>query len=175
MKTEQILRLGEASDPHGLYELGLLFVKGKSVKRDAQRGMMMIKKAAALGHQDAIDLLHDIARQQAVMDEKQKLLTAFHLQEVNTAPSLTLINSVGFRLLGRSHYDAHTQSFEATRFFVIAWLIPLFPIARYRVVKSSNRYRFIGKLPLQLQDWTPLLCYGLLMLTLALFRYAGLM
>ncbi len=155
MKTEQLLRLAENNDPQGLYELGLLFVKGKTVRKDGQRGMMMIRKAAALGYQQAIDLLQDIARRQAIEDEKQRMLDSFHLKEVTSAPSLTTINGIGFKLLGKSNYDPVTQSFEATHYFVFAWIIPICPTARYRVIQSEQHYRFMGKLSLQPQDWIP--------------------
>lgn len=168
MKKEQLLRLAEANDPQGLYELGLLFIKGKTVKTDAQRGMSMIKKSAALGYANAIDLLHDITKQQAADQQKQVLLKHFNMTEVKRAPSLTTVNSIGYRLLGKSNYDAHTQSYETTHFFVCWWIIPLWPTARYRVIRNNTTYRFMGKLPLQFQDWIPAIIFGFIFLLSAL-------
>lgn len=37
MNTAQLLRLAEAHDPHGPYELDTLFIKDKTVKKDATR------------------------------------------------------------------------------------------------------------------------------------------
>ena len=155
MKVDQLQRLAEANDPQGLYEFGVLFVKGKSVKKDAARGMSMIKKAAAMGNTEAIGLLRDLAYTHEVEVQRQRMFDEFNMKEVKTAPSLTCVNSLGFRLVGKSHYDARTNSYETTHFMVILFVIPLIPTARYRVIKNGDSYRFLGKKGLQVQDFIP--------------------
>jgi hypothetical protein len=70
---------------------------------------------------------------------------AGELSPVHTPPSLTTINGFGFKLYGKSDYDPDTESFMTTHYFV-ALFVPLFPIARYRVVSSDgSSYKFLGK------------------------------
>jgi len=67
------------------------------------------------------------------------------LEPVKQAPSLFTFNSFGFKLYGKSEYDAGTDSFMTTHYFV-ALYVPLFPLARYRVIsQDGNCYRFLGK------------------------------
>lgn len=74
------------------------------------------------------------------------------LKPIASAPSLSTINGCGFTVYGSSEPDTETHSYVTTYYFVFLF-IPLFPIARYRVVAAgSNRYRFMGKLPLRTID-----------------------
>jgi hypothetical protein len=67
------------------------------------------------------------------------------LEPVNEAPPLFTFNSLGFKLYGKSDFDAETKSFMTTHYFVVLYL-PLFPVARYRVVtEDGTRYWFLGK------------------------------
>jgi hypothetical protein len=67
------------------------------------------------------------------------------LTPVRKAPSLTSINGFGFKLYGKSDHDPATGSFMTTHYF-IGLFIPLFPIARYRVVSPGyGQYQFLGK------------------------------
>lgn len=60
-------------------------------------------------------------------------------------PSLTTINTIGFKLYGKSDYDQQTDSFMTTHYFV-AFFVPLFPIARYRVISPSyGSFQFLGR------------------------------
>lgn len=59
------------------------------------------------------------------------------------------INGFGFALYGNSDSDPETRSYVTIHYFV-ALFIPIFPIARYRVIhEPDSRYRFLGKLPLR--------------------------
>ena len=74
------------------------------------------------------------------------------LKPIAQAPSLTTINGFGFRMYGKSDPDPDTNSYLTTYYFV-ALFIPVFPIARYRVVEvAGNRYSFLGKAPLRKLD-----------------------
>lgn len=67
------------------------------------------------------------------------------LSPIRSAPSLTTINGFGFKLYGNSNHDAATDSYMTTHYFV-ALFLPLFPIARYRVVSDGDgSYHFLGK------------------------------
>jgi hypothetical protein len=67
------------------------------------------------------------------------------LEPVRKAPSLTTINAFGFKLYGKSDYDSDTESYMTTQYFV-AMFLPLFPVARYRVIEEEgSTYRFLGK------------------------------
>jgi hypothetical protein len=72
---------------------------------------------------------------------------------ISSAPSLSTFNGFGFALLGRSDYDAETRSYSTTHYFVALFILPIFPIGRYRVIDAGgNRYSFLGKLPLRKAD-----------------------
>ncbi|APV48872.1 hypothetical protein BWI17_03760 [Betaproteobacteria bacterium GR16-43] len=75
------------------------------------------------------------------------------LSPIDKAPSLTTLNTFGFKLYGKSDYDDETDSYMTTHYFV-ALFIPLFPIARYRVISDDgDGYRFLGKGKLRGIDW----------------------
>ncbi len=50
-------KAAEAGNPDGMYNLGLMYVDGRGVKRDQQQAIAWYRKAAALGDQYAIDAL----------------------------------------------------------------------------------------------------------------------
>ena len=67
------------------------------------------------------------------------------LTPLRSAPSLATVNGFGFKLYGNSDYDPDTDSYMTTHYFV-ALFIPLFPVARYRVISSDgSSFRFLGK------------------------------
>ena len=112
----------------------------------------------AIRIEDRLAQVRDSVRKQRafglaqVRDSVRKQRVFGALKPISSAPSLNTINGVGFRLYGNSDYDAETQSYATTRYFV-ALFIPIFPVGRYRVVDvSGNRYRFLGKLPLRKGD-----------------------
>jgi hypothetical protein len=87
-----------------------------------------------------------------VREAKQKLRIFADLKPISGVPWLFTFNGFGFTLYGRSDFDTETQSFIAVYYFT-ALFIPIFPIARYRVInEKGNLYRFIGKLPLRSID-----------------------
>jgi len=70
------------------------------------------------------------------------------LTPIFSAPSLKVVNGIGYMLYGSSDYDISSESYIATYYFVF-FFIPLFPICRYRVISKGTEYRFLGKLPLR--------------------------
>ncbi len=71
------------------------------------------------------------------------------LTPINSAPSLHTINGIGCTIYGSTDTDSQDGSYLTTYYFVFL-MIPLFPIARYRVIATGGRsYRFIGKAPLR--------------------------
>ena len=73
------------------------------------------------------------------------------LKPISSAPNLSTINGFGFTLYGNTDSDPINGSHIATYYFT-ALFIPVFPIARYRVIQSGNGYRFLGKAPLRQFD-----------------------
>ncbi|MBL0320394.1 MAG: hypothetical protein IPP74_14055 [Alphaproteobacteria bacterium] len=67
---------------------------------------------------------------------------------IKSAPTLSSINGFGFTLYGATDYDRETGSHIATYYF-IALFIPIFPIARYRVIQDGSSFRFLSKIPLR--------------------------
>lgn len=85
------------------------------------------------------------------------------LRPISQAPSLTTLNACGFAIYGKSDEDEQTNSYLTTHYFVVMF-VPLFPIARYRVVSlgrtsrkilgmtiatGNPRYGFLGKAELR--------------------------
>ena len=92
---------------------------------------------------DGLAQVRDAARKQRIFGPLKPILSA---------PSLSTINGFGFTVYGKSDFDAETNSYVTTHYFV-ALFIPVFPIARYRVICTGPRaYRFLGKLPLRRKD-----------------------
>ncbi len=48
-------RVEESINPKALYNLGIHFMAGQQIEKDPTRGIRLIKKAAHLGHPQAID------------------------------------------------------------------------------------------------------------------------
>jgi hypothetical protein len=72
---------------------------------------------------------------------------------ISSAPSLFTWNGFGCNVLGRSDYDPGTDSYSTTHYFVAFFVIPIFPIGRYRVIdRGSQGYSFLGKLPFRKAD-----------------------
>jgi hypothetical protein len=94
------------------------------------------------------------------------------LTPIDKAPSLTTINTFGFKLYGKSDHDAETDSYMTTHYFV-ALFIPLFPIARYRVISDGdNGYSFLGKGKLRGIDWAHMAIF--VAIVLYMIKTAGL-
>lgn len=66
------------------------------------------------------------------------------LDPVQKAPSLHTVYGVGFTLYGQADKRQSDNSYVATYYFVIL-MIPIIPIARYRVIPINGGYRFLAK------------------------------
>jgi hypothetical protein len=89
------------------------------------------------------------------------------LEPVERAPSLRLINGVGVTLYGSTDKNLSNGSYMATYYFVL-FFIPIFPIARYRVVPTNGGFRFLGKGRLRTFDkWHIAISLGLIVLMFA--------
>lgn len=73
------------------------------------------------------------------------------LEPIDKAPSLSTTNGIGFKLYGNTETRPSDGSYMATYYFVI-FFIPIFPIARYRIILQNGGYRFLGKGPLRTLD-----------------------
>ena len=94
------------------------------------------------------------------------------LSSMDKPPSLTTINTFGFKLYGKSDPDLETGSYMTTQYFV-ALFVPLFPIARYRVISEDGYgYRFLGQGKLRGIDWVHRA--GFLAIVFYLIKNAGL-
>ena len=74
-----------------------------------------------------------------------------NLEPLTSAPSLRTTNGTGTTMYGSTDFDARTGSHMSTLYLVF-FFIPLFPLARYRVIQNGNSYRFLGKGPLRQGD-----------------------
>ena len=103
---------------------------------------------AASRIQDGLDQIRKSANKQKLLEE---------LKPISSAPSLRTVNTVGFKLYGRSDYDEDSNSYATTHYFV-AFFLPIFPVGRYRVRYNSGGhvstwgYQFLGKLPFRKAD-----------------------
>jgi hypothetical protein len=110
-------------------------------------------------HEEALKLSHGtvsaISIEHALTEIREaakKIRVLNGLTPIASTPSLYTINGFGFTVYGKSDYDAGTTSYATTHYFV-ALFVPVFPIARYRVIDAGhNAYRFLGKLPLRVFD-----------------------
>jgi hypothetical protein len=69
------------------------------------------------------------------------------LESIKSAPSLSTINGIGFKLYGSTDVK-RDGSYMSTYYFVFFFL-PIFPISRYRILTDGTRYQFLGKGPLR--------------------------
>jgi hypothetical protein len=74
-----------------------------------------------------------------------------NLEPIDKVPSLSTINGIGFTLYGSTETRPSDGSYMATYYFVF-FFIPIFPIARYRIIRQDGGYRFLGKGPLRTLD-----------------------
>jgi hypothetical protein len=73
------------------------------------------------------------------------------VEPIASAPSLSSINGIGFTLYGSTDKNPSNGSYMATYYFIF-FFVPIFPIARYRVIPTGGGYRFLGKGPLRTFD-----------------------
>jgi hypothetical protein len=101
------------------------------------------KTLGAIRIEDALAQTREGARKQRVFGA---------LKPISRAPSLTThAYGVGFAMYGNSDHDADTGSYVTTYYFVVL-LVPIIPLARYRVIQEGKQYRFLGKMPLRKRD-----------------------
>jgi hypothetical protein len=88
---------------------------------------------------------------ESLVTVRRNLAMLANLQPVDSAPSLSTINGIGFALYGSSDLDVASSAYTTTLYFVILF-IPIFPIRRYRVISLGSSYRFLGQGPLRTFD-----------------------
>jgi hypothetical protein len=92
-------------------------------------------------------------------------------EKILSVPRLWTFNGVGFTVYGATDHDAVTGSYMTTYYFV-SLFIPLFPICRYRVIRSGNVYQFLDRGPLRPSDKGHLAAAAAgIALFLVLYRY----
>jgi hypothetical protein len=117
------------------------FITAEKLNEEALR--LAQETLGALRIEEGLAQIREAARKQRVFGS---------LKPVSSAPTLSTINGFGFTLYGKSDFDEETRSHVATYYFV-GLFIPVFPIARYRVIdQGGRRYSFLGKLPLRKGD-----------------------
>ena len=103
----------------------------------------------------SLELVSDSALRQKIGNNletaRRNAKNLLGLEPITAAPSLSTFNGVGFKLYGNTDYDQSSDSYMATYYFVLLF-IPIFPIARYRVVTTPRGYSFLGKGPLRSMD-----------------------
>jgi len=102
--------------------------------------IILLERALSLASDT--DLRNRIVENLTVVKNNQASLG--DLEPISSAPSLHTINGCGFTMYGSSDHRPD-GSYMTTYYFVIL-AIPLFPIARYRVMHAGgNSYKFLGK------------------------------
>ncbi len=118
------------------------FITSEKLREEALR--LAQDTLGAIRIEDGLEQIRAAARKQRVFGS---------LKPISSAPSLQTINGFGVTILGKSDYDPETRSYATTRYFVALFVIPIFPIDRYRVIDMGDKgYSFLGKLPLRKFD-----------------------
>lgn len=68
------------------------------------------------------------------------------MKPVTKAPGSVTVNGMGFKMYGKRDHDAQTDSYVATRYFVLFFL-PVVPLASYRVRRKGNDTFVLGRVP----------------------------
>lgn len=175
MSLSQLISRAQSGDMPARFELSIALIKGKGIKKDADRGMAMIHQLIDENYEPAMELyeeLEDHKKSEQLKRQYENHLDVYirenNLTRVTTSPSLTTLNSVGFGLRGESDFDYSTRSYEATHYFLVLFL-PVIPTARYRVIRTERGYRFLGKVQLKATDWIPLLIWIIVILMIDIF------
>jgi hypothetical protein len=114
----------------------------------------------------ALDLATDNKLRQKLRENlatvQSNLNSLGDLEPISSAPSLSSINGIGFTLYGSTDKNPSNGSYMATYYFIF-FAVPIFPIARYRVIPTGGGYRFLGKGPLRAFDkWHIAISLGLI-------------
>ena len=113
-----------------------------------ERSIGLLEEARRLAHDR--EIVQRIDTNLATARQNHRLFGG--LQTIDSAPTLRTINGVGFTIYGRDAFDAASQTYMATYYFVVLF-IPIFPICRYRVRDAAGGgYHFLGKAPLRTFD-----------------------
>ena len=102
--------------------------------------------------QSSVTLAHDTLAASALQQALENVNASANHQRtrgtpIKSAPSLSTVNGIGFRLYGQSDVDRETGSYSSNHYFTVLYF-PIFPVGRYRVISSgANGYNFLGKLP----------------------------
>lgn len=94
---------------------------------------------------------------------KENLASLGDLEPIQKAPSLRTVNGIGVTLYGDTDHRPD-GSYMAT-YYLVFFAIPIFPIARYRVIPTGGGYRFLGKGKLRTFDkWHIAISIGLIVI-----------
>lgn len=135
-----------------LSELAVSLVRSLAIKlandTEDHQGALAITNALLLReNQLANDTVYQLQYDRDILKENAE---AASMKPITSAPSLSTINGCGFKLYG--HTDGKPDgSYLATYYFVLLF-VPIFPIARYRVIAEGNRYLFLAKGPFRSFD-----------------------
>lgn len=117
---------------------------------------------AALELANEKKLIQKLRENLAIVEGNHKSLG--DLEPIKAAPSLYTINGFGVTLYGNTDRNPSDGSYMAT-YYLVFFFIPLFPLARYRVIPTGGGYRFLGKGPLRTFDkWHIAITIGLIAL-----------
>ena len=111
---------------------------------------------------ECVEILEDAKKHAGSQEARKRILKNLQvanenkglysgLSPISSAPELSTTNGFGFTLYGSTDYDPLSRSHIATYYFT-ALYIPVFPIARYRVIQNGSSYRFLGKAQLRPAD-----------------------
>jgi len=115
------------------------FITAENLREEALK--LARDTLGAIRIEDGLTQIRESARKQRVFGEP-----------ITSLPSLTTFNGFGCMLYGDSDHDPETSSYTTTH-YVVALFLPIFPLARYRVISAGGgQYRFLGKLPLSKGD-----------------------
>jgi hypothetical protein len=140
-----------SADFKELFDSAAIVLRGISLdawNNHKDRQTAIAANELAVRHATSPELKQRLAEDKGTL---QQMRYEADLAPIESAPSLSTINGVGFKLYGSTDADPATGSYLSTYYFVF-FFIPIFPICRYRVTSSGDSYRFFGKAPLRTFD-----------------------
>ena len=158
-----IAGLSRGSDDYNqLWDSAAIVLRGISLdawNNHQDRQTAVAANELAVKHATSPELKQRLAEDKRTL---QQMRYEADLAPIASAPSLSTINGIGFKLYGATDKDSATGSYLSTYYFVFLF-IPIFPICRYRVTSSGDSYRFFGKTPLRTCDkWHIAIVIGLI-------------
>jgi hypothetical protein len=160
-----ITGLSRGSDDYNqLWDSAAIVLRGISLdawNNHQDRQTAVAANELAVKHATSHELKQRLAEDKRTL---QQMRYEADLAPIASAPSLSTINGIGFKLYGATDKDSATGSYLSTYYFVLLF-IPIFPMCRYRVTSSGDSYRFLGKAPLRSFDkWHLAISIGLIVL-----------